>query len=133
MLVSREVQNKLVDMIGASNIFLAIKTTCPWCTKIQTALKEIGLLEQATIISEQSPLLPGVREMVANTYKFMTVPILFVKGRFVGGYSDFVSLKGEIVSKYQALSMLAKQDIMTQCGQWVGNCATSTNELKQDL
>lgn len=91
-----ETAKSLAAEILRADIFVAIKKVCPFCVKLLDTLQRMELAGNAHVISESHPLFADVRKAVQEAYLFKTVPVVFVRGRFVGGNSDFMEIKHKI-------------------------------------
>lgn len=77
------------------NIKIYSTQYCPYCTRAKMLLKSIGLEFEEIDVGGNEALR---NEMIKKTGQ-MTVPIIFIDDKFIGGYDDLAALhaKGELV------------------------------------
>ena len=82
------------------DIFVYSATYCPFCTRAKTtaqnASSNVGIYELDTEADGDS-----VRSILSSKFNHHTVPMVFVKGEFIGGNSELQALKssGSLASK----------------------------------
>ena len=70
------------------DVKLYTKSYCPYCQGALGLLKELGVkYENIDVTSDDSKLKP-----VQKKENYYTVPMIYVKGKFIGGFSDLQEL-----------------------------------------
>lgn len=68
-------------------LFMAIKRTCPFCQRALKLSSEHGVTPEIVDVLESKET-QKVRDDLAAKTGQNTVPYVYSKGRFIGGYSD---------------------------------------------
>ncbi|PRT55136.1 Glutaredoxin-1 [Wickerhamiella sorbophila] len=68
-------------------LFLAIKRTCPYCQRALQLAQEHGVTPEVVDVLENEATMELREELTARTGQ-RTVPYVFSKGRFIGGYTE---------------------------------------------
>jgi glutaredoxin 3 len=75
-----------------SDIKLYTKTTCPYCHALKDLLSEKGLTYEEILLDDK----PDLRiKLMEENNGWRTVPMLFINGQFLGGYTDFKKIVEE--------------------------------------
>ncbi|KAI5192055.1 glutaredoxin 3 [Nematocida minor] len=116
--VSKEDLIQLKTLILSEPIFAAISKTCKYCTMFMSSMKELKQESNLFIMNKDTHglLFDKLRHVVKEVYKHRTVPIIFIKGRFIGGFSDFQKYTGNIKGLL-ALESLEKALVFTEEGK----------------
>jgi glutaredoxin 3 len=77
------------------DIIIYITETCPYCIKAKKFLSEKKFTFKVIDLTNQ----PDELKVLKLKTGWQTVPQIFFKGRFIGGYTDMVDLdkKGELI------------------------------------
>ncbi|KAI5181631.1 glutaredoxin 3 [Nematocida sp. AWRm80] len=123
MQISLSAQQSLKGLIGGAQIFALTATWCPHCTDLNVLLAQNNLNTITTTVDEKNPNynLQDFRDIVTSVYNHKTVPAIFVKGRFVGGFTNFKDQVDAIKSQIKDLPMLDSSLILTKEGRLIGN------------
>jgi glutaredoxin 3 len=72
-----------------------VTKTCPYCIKAKAFLTEKKISFKVIDLTHQ----PDELKALKNKTGWQTVPQIFFKGKFIGGYTDMVDLdnKGELI------------------------------------
>lgn len=67
---------------------------CPYCVRAKRLLESKGVAFEEINVDRE----PGKREELARQTGHKTIPMIFIDGKFIGGYSDLSALdeKGEL-------------------------------------
>ncbi|MDO4636129.1 MAG: glutaredoxin 3 [Lautropia sp.] len=74
----------------AANVVMYAKSTCPYCHRAASLLRERGVTDMETILIDQDPARRP--EMIERAGGRTTVPQIFINGQHVGGSDDLAAL-----------------------------------------
>lgn len=63
---------------------------CPYCTRAKSLLKQKGIPFQETNVTDN----PRLRDELEEKTGWMTVPMIFIDGGFIGGCDELYALDG---------------------------------------
>lgn len=114
---STGIRSELVNLVCSNDIFIATASYCSYCVKLLQEIRRMNIPEETVrVINEAHPLLAELRKAAASAFNnYSTVPLVFIKGRFYKGYTDFMMIKDKI-SKYSSIPMLDKDLVLTKEG-----------------
>ena len=81
----------VTDMLKSNTCVLISASQCGYCGRVKTIFPEIG----QAFVSLEVNVMPNGREVMAEVTKRTgvdTVPQLFIRGKYVGGYDEIMSL-----------------------------------------
>ncbi|KAI5185716.1 glutaredoxin 3 [Nematocida homosporus] len=115
-----DVRDKLVEILGSSQIVAVVAGYCKFCTMLREAL---AIAEKAdsslsvSYITESHPLYKAFRDTAYTVFdQYKTVPLVFIQGRFLGGYSNFDAISKRL-NEYVSMPMLSKSLRLTKEGK----------------
>ncbi|KAI5188442.1 glutaredoxin 3 [Nematocida sp. AWRm77] len=114
-MVKESAKVALVNLILNNDIFLGIWKQCPHCIAAQEMLDSLHLLPRTYLMNEDDPLLESLRTLARTAFSYSTVPLVFIKGRFIGGNSELQAMKNTI-SEYMNMPMLDHDLVLTKNG-----------------
>ena len=82
----------LDHLVKRTNIMVFSFAWCPFCTKVKDLFRAKNLDYNEYIIDESTAEGTAVREEIRQKYNHHTVPAVFIKGNFIGGYDDVKEL-----------------------------------------
>jgi len=89
-------------MIAANKVVIFSWVRCPFCVKAKQLF--VGLTKEVAVFDiDQMPNGDELQGEIIKAYDHDTVPAVFIKGKFIGGYSDCAALH----SQGQLVKMLA--------------------------
>lgn len=85
------------DPTSEPRVVMYSKPTCGYCTGAKRLLRDLGIAFIDHDVSRDHAL----REQIADQTGWRTVPMIFLDGRFVGGFNELSALhrKGGLVSR----------------------------------
>jgi len=105
----------ITSTILSKDIVAVVKDSCPYCVSLKSALTRLGLLKRALFIGEADNLFAELRSAVKDKFLHKTVPAVFIRGRFVGGYDSFQKIE-KSVSNLLSLPFLDRTLVLTKEG-----------------
>jgi glutaredoxin 3 len=100
--------NNIANIINSSHVVVFTKDTCPYCQKLE------GSLQRYCIPYKKVSVTPSIRESLINYTQCKTVPQLFIKNRFIGGFTDFQSNVVQILKELEQENIRHPQPIELQ-------------------
>lgn len=91
---SKEIVQKVKNLIASNHIFVASKTYCPYCQATLRTFDQLGVqpnVLQLNQIDEGAEIQDALREITGQT----TVPNIFIDGKHIGGNSELQALKSK--------------------------------------
>ena len=82
----------LDSLVKRSDIMVFSFAWCPFCTSVKSLLRSKNLEYIEYLIDESTPEGSAVRAEIMEKYGHETVPAVFIKGAFIGGYDDVKAL-----------------------------------------
>lgn len=79
--------DKLNALIKTHPVIFFSKDDCPYCDKLADYLTELRITPFKKVMLESD-----IREALIEMTSCKTVPQLFINGKFIGGYTDFVKI-----------------------------------------
>lgn len=83
----------LVKLISESPILVMIKKTCSYCARAMDYIKDNGYGDVVKRIDAEEEEGSKQREILQERLKYSKVPMVFIRGRFIGG-CDSVTKEG---------------------------------------
>ena len=75
-----------IEDIKMSDVKIYTKSVCPYCVNLKALLKELKISYEEIDLTNQQEL----REKISQDNNgWRTVPMVFLKEKFVGGFTDF--------------------------------------------
>ncbi|KAI5171957.1 glutaredoxin 3 [Nematocida sp. LUAm3] len=115
------VRETLVNMISSVDVFVGGMGYCPYCSRLIEALGKLQTEYKFSMKyisdADSNSMISSLRELAKKAFDgYSTIPLLFVKGRFLGGYSDYMKIKDRFQDCLN-MSFLEKSLILTKNGK----------------
>jgi len=98
------------ELVNTNEVMIFSKSYCPWCKKTKQLFEEMGIEFHALELGQQGELGKQIQNKLLEVTGQRTVPNVWIKGKFIGGYDATQRLKNE----GQLLTLLnrpAKEDL----------------------
>lgn len=95
-MVSQSTVNKVKELIGEKDIFIASKTYCPYCqATLKTIFKDLDVPESKAVVLQLNQMDEGadIQDALFEINGQRTVPNIYIKGKHIGGNDDLQKLK----------------------------------------
>lgn len=115
IMVPSHVKGALIELITNNDIFLGIRRSCPHCSMLLKTLEGMSLVHRAYVMDESDPMLDSLRTMARTAFNFSTLPLVFLKGRFIGGNQQFQQIKKQVPDLLQR-EVLDQSLVLTKDG-----------------
>ena len=79
-------------LVQRANILVFSTSWCPFCTRVKDLIRSKKLDFNEYIIDESTTEGAEVRAAIIQKYNHHTVPAVFIRGSFIGGYDDVKAL-----------------------------------------
>jgi len=85
--------------IETTPVLIFSKSTCPFCTKVQSVLENAGVHDQTIVQIDEYESGAEIQKCLATITGQRTVPNVFIRGNHVGGCDDTIALlnSGQLV------------------------------------
>ena len=94
-LISIEMPSLLDPLTKRSQIMIFSTGWCPFCHKVKDIFRSKNLDFNEYLIDESTAEGSAVRAEIKEKFKHATVPAVFIKGEFVGGFDDVQALNDQ--------------------------------------
>ena len=75
--------------VASAPVAIVSGTYCPFCTKVKNLLRPLAGEANVKVYEiDKEPSGEGLQAAVAKRYQHDTIPAVFVKGEFKGGFTD---------------------------------------------
>lgn len=74
-----------------AKVVMYSKIPCPYCDRAKVFLKNKGVAFEVIDLTDK----PDEMQAIKNETGWMTVPIIMINGKLVGGYTDLKALEDE--------------------------------------
>jgi glutaredoxin len=101
------IRKDLADILEENPIVVMFKAGCPYCTDVFKFIDEKGHVPEK--INVATPGGEALRKAAMEVLKIKTVPVVFIKGRFVGG-CDKTTSEG-VFDKFMAQAPSTREEI----------------------
>lgn len=83
---SETISEKVTKLIHSSEYVVFTKSYCPYCKALVKDWQDSGQSFVNYVIDEEGDTGSQIHEYLKTTYKHRTVPLIFHRGTFIGGY-----------------------------------------------
>jgi len=109
------IQSKIEEVIALNPVVVISKSTCPFCVKAKTALKEAGFTRASIVELDNlgDSVAAEVQDYMLQLTGARTVPRVFIQQKFVGGGTAVVDLaeKGKLKELIDQAVIAHKRDL----------------------
>lgn len=95
-MVSQQSINRVKELIGKNQVFVASKTYCPYCqAALKTLFDDLHVSKSKSLVLQLNTIDDGaeIQEALAEINGQKTVPNIYIDGKHIGGNSDLQELK----------------------------------------